>query len=189
MERVAETVQRLKQDASQKRIVIAIDGRCAGGKTTLGSYLEQEFDANLFHMDDFFLQAGQRTKERLAQPGGNVDYERFKTEVLEPVLFGKEVCYRRFDCGSMQILEGVRMPVKRINIIEGAYSQHPYFGSVYDLKIFLDIDKVSQIENIRRRDGAENLKIFVERWIPMEEAYCKAFDIKEQSDLVWRYKG
>lgn len=66
MERVAETVQRLKQDASQKRIVIAIDGRCAGGKTTLGSYLEQEFDANLFHMDDFFLQAGQRTKERLA---------------------------------------------------------------------------------------------------------------------------
>ena len=33
-------------------------------------------------MDDFFLQPKQRTKERLEQAGGNVDYKRFKKEIV-----------------------------------------------------------------------------------------------------------
>ena len=36
-------------------IILAIDGRCGSGKTTLASYLQKEFKANLFHMDDFYL--------------------------------------------------------------------------------------------------------------------------------------
>ena len=51
-----------------------MEWRCGGGKTALGCYLGQEVDGNLFHVDDLFLQAGQRTKERLAQLGVNVDY-------------------------------------------------------------------------------------------------------------------
>ena len=34
-------------------------------------------------MDDFFLQPYQRTADRLSQIGGNVDYERFKKEILD----------------------------------------------------------------------------------------------------------
>ena len=36
-------------------------------------------------MDDFFLRPEQRTKMRLAEIGGNVDYERFYREVLIPL--------------------------------------------------------------------------------------------------------
>ena len=47
-------------------MMIAIDGRCAAGKTTLADRLKEEFDCSVIHMDHFFLQPKQRTKQRLA---------------------------------------------------------------------------------------------------------------------------
>lgn len=181
---VADAVDKLVQDTKKKRIIVALDGRCASGKTTLGFYLQELFDANLFHMDDFFLQGNQRTVERLAEVGGNVDYERFQSEVLEPLMHGEAVNYRRFNCHNMTIDESVEIPYKRINIIEGSYCMNPYFGDVYDLKVFTDIGEAEQLENIRRRNGEEKMKVFRECWIPKEEAYFKKFQIKEQSDIV-----
>ena len=65
-------------------VTIAIDGRCGSGKTTLANKLKAYFDCHIFHMDDFYLQEYQRTQERYNEPGGNVDRERFKKEVLDP---------------------------------------------------------------------------------------------------------
>ena len=70
-------------------VVVAIDGKCTSGKTTLASKLAQIYDCNVFHMDDFFLRPEQRTPERFAEIGGNVDYERFREEVLLPLKSGK----------------------------------------------------------------------------------------------------
>jgi len=183
-EPVVQEIRKLEKRTDKEQILIAIDGKCASGKSTLGSYLKDKWDVNLFHMDDFFLQKHQRTEERLAEVGGNVDYERFKAEVLLPLLEGKEIAYQRFDCGSLE-LQGVnRMKPKRINIIEGSYSQHPYFGDVYDLKVFMEIDSNSQLSNIRKRNGEQGLSMFVERWIPKELDYFEKFDIKGKSDLV-----
>ena len=185
---VVEAIEKLVQDTEKKRIIVALDGRCASGKSTLGFYLQELFDANLFHMDDFFLQAYQRTEERLAEIGGNVDYERFTEEVLKPLLSGEAVHYRRFDCKSMTLAEGVKIPDKRVAIIEGSYCMNPRFGDIYDLKVFTDIEEPEQLENIRVRNGEEKLAVFMKRWIPKEEAYFKKFRIKEQSDIVveWR---
>ena len=47
------------------------------GKSVLGQLLSEVYSCNLFHMDDFFLRPEQRTAERLAEAGGNVDRERF----------------------------------------------------------------------------------------------------------------
>lgn len=63
---------------------VAIDGPCASGKSTLGQLLAGVYGCPLIRMDDFFLRPEQRSPERLAQPGGNVDYERFSREVLSP---------------------------------------------------------------------------------------------------------
>ena len=96
--------------------------------------------------------------------------------------------YRRFDCKSMMLDEGVTVPNKRITIIEGSYCMNPYFGDIYDLKVFMDIGEEEQLANIRERNGEEKLPVFLERWIPKEEAYFQKFQIKEQSDIVveWR---
>ena len=62
------------------RVLIAIDGRCASGKTTLARQLQNLRACNVFHMDDFFLRPEQRTESRLKSPDGNVDCERFLKE-------------------------------------------------------------------------------------------------------------
>lgn len=188
-EPAVSALRKLEEDKRKERIIVAIDGRCAGGKSTLGKYLQQQFDANLFHMDDFFLQKHQRVKERLEEIGGNVDYERFKEEVLLPVMEGKEVQYCVFDCGSFTLGQGVLMQPKRISVIEGSYSQHPYFGDPYDLKIFVDIDRESQLDNIRARNGEQKLPDFIERWIPKEEAYFEKFHIQSRADVILQWRG
>jgi len=177
-------VQKLVGEKDKERILIAIDGKCASGKSTLGFYLKEKFDANLIHMDDFFLQKHQRTPERLTEVGGNVDYERFKEEVLEPLSKAQDVEYGIFDCSTLMIREHRVLKPKRITIIEGSYSGHPYFGNPYDLRIFAEIDYESQLENIRERNGEQKLNDFIERWIPKEEAYFKRFSVKEKSDVV-----
>ena len=58
-------------------VLVAVEGRCASGKTTLASVLQDLAGWSVFHMDDFFLQPWQRTELRMQTAGGNVDYERF----------------------------------------------------------------------------------------------------------------
>ena len=68
--------------AERSRVLVAIEGGSASGKTTLGELLQNVYGCPVFHMDDFFLRPEQRTEARFTQPGGNVDRERFLEEVL-----------------------------------------------------------------------------------------------------------
>lgn len=164
----------------QKPVIVAIDGVCGGGKTTLGRWLAAQYDCNLFHMDDFFLRKEQRTQERYAQPGGNVDYERFYEEILKPILEGRECDYRKLTCSTLTLGEPERISWKRLNIIEGSYSQHPYFGNPYQLCIFLDLPPEEQYRRLLAR-APEKINRFAEEWIPMENQYFEAYAIRDKS--------
>ena len=154
-------------------VIVAIDGKCTSGKTTLASKLAELYDCNVFHMDDFFLRPEQRTPERFAEVGGNVDYERFLEEVLLPLKSSKTFSYRPFDCSTFTLSAPVIVTPKRLNIIEGTYSQHPYFRNPYDLKILLTIDEETQHRRILDRPEFLH-KRFFEEWIPMENRYFDA---------------
>ena len=180
----------LKQEENTDRpILVAIDGRCGSGKTTLGEYLKEQFDCNLFHMDDFFLRVEQRTPDRMKETGGNVDYERFYETVLVPVQKKESVCYQPFSCKKWNLLEAYEIPYKRLNIIEGSYSLHPYFGQQYQLEIFMNIASDVQLANIRKRNGEEKAKEFQEKWIPKEEAYFEKFHVQDGTlEIMWNLK-
>ena len=120
-------------------VIVGIAGKCTSGKTTLATKLAEIYDCNVFHMDDFFLRPEQRTPERFAEVGGNVDYERFKEEILIPLQDGKQFSYRPFDCSTFTLANPVTVIPKQLNIIEGTYSHHPYFGNLYDLKVMLTV--------------------------------------------------
>ena len=51
-------------------VIVAIDGKCTSGKTTLASKLAELYDCNVFHMDDFFLRRPPQTVQVCAVPGG-----------------------------------------------------------------------------------------------------------------------
>ena len=164
-------------------VVVAIDGKCTSGKTTLAAQLAEIYDCNVFHMDDFFLRPEQRTPERFAEIGGNVDYERFREEVLLPLNSGKAFSYRPFDCSTFTLAPPVVVAPKKLNIIEGTYSHHPYFGNPYDLKILLTVNEENQRQRILERPAFLH-KRFFEEWIPMENRYFRGFDIPDRCDIL-----
>lgn len=180
---VAQIREWVEAQTEKQRIIIAIDGSCTAGKSTLAAALTNEFDCNLFHMDDFFLRPQQRTAERFSEPGGNVDYERFYREVLKPLKNGDAFSYRPFDCRTGLLAEEVFVTPRRINIIEGSYSHHPYFGNCYDLKVLLLVSADIRDQRIRRRLPMLQKKFFTD-WIPMEQRYFETFSIREKADLV-----
>lgn len=158
---------------------VAIDGTCGGGKTTLAAILAEVYGANLFHMDDYFLPFERKTPERLAEPGGNVDYERFYAEIGS-VPLSEPVVFRTYDCSCGQLGEWQKVEPSKVRIVEGSYSMHPHFGDIYDVKMWVEIDPQLQRERILRRNGEKMLMRFVNEWIPMENHYAEAFGIAEK---------
>lgn len=182
---VMKICERIAAMQEKTQILVAIDGSCTSGKSTLADMLEQKLDCNLFHMDDFFLRPEQRTPERLAQTGGNVDYERFRAEVLLPLKAGGAFSYRPYDCSTGKLKDPVTVQPKRINVVEGTYSCHPRFEGTYDLTVFLQVTPAVRRQRILSRPVFLQ-KRFFEEWIPMEQAYFADFSIGEKSDLtVW----
>lgn len=156
-------------------VLVAIDGRCGSGKTTLAEAISRQGEAAVVHMDDFFLRPEQRTPERFAEPGGNVDRERFLEEVLIPLGMDREAAYRPYNAHSQRFLEPVRLERKPVILVEGSYSCHPALWDFYDLHIFLDVPPAEQLLRIESRNGREGLEMFRARWIPLEEKYIQAF--------------
>lgn len=166
-------------------IVIAIDGNSGAGKSTIAKQLSNIFECNIFHMDNFFLTPELRTQERFNEIGGNVDYVRFKKEVGQGLRIRKEFQYRIYNCQTGTFDQTITVKPKKINIVEGVYSMHPTLINLYNLKIFLSIDKEEQGRRILKRSGSELYKRYIDLWIPMEDQYFEHMGIREQSDFVY----
>lgn len=167
-----------------ERVLLAIDGMAAAGKTTAAGLLSRRWDAPVVHMDDFFLPPALRTEARLAEPGGNVHYERFQAEVLAPLSAGGPFSYRRFRCSLMAYDGAAPVSDSPVVMVEGAYALHPRFGDYADVTAFFAVSPALQKRRIIHRGGTAAWEAFQSRWIPMENTYHAAFGIRERAQLV-----
>lgn len=166
------------------KVILAIDGPCGSGKSTYALLLSEKYDANLFHMDDFFLRPEQRTSTRLNEPGGNVDYERFDSEVLSNFLKGFPFKYRPYSCSEGKLDNEIEVPFKKLNIVEGVYSMHPSLASFYDIKVFMKVSRKEQIKRITKRNGKIGAERFIKEWMPLENLYFSHYKIENQCDIT-----
>ena len=182
---IAEALEeKNEREASESAsLIVAIDGRCASGKSTLAAELAKRLDANLIHMDDFFLRPEQRSAERLAVPGENIDHERFLSEVLLPLRRHHAFSYRPFSCATQKLSDPVVLSPKAVTLIEGSYACHADLRDCYDLRIFLTVDPTEQMRRIEARNGSY-AEVFRDRWIPLEEAYFRACSVPACCHLV-----
>lgn len=178
---IGHAVGQLPAPASRP-LLVAIDGRCASGKSTLGEQLHRQHGWPVIHMDDFFLRPEQRTQARYAVPGENIDHERFEAEVLRPLHRDGCAAYRPFDCGAMALGALVAVPAAPVVLVEGSYACHPALRPYYDLRVFLTVPPQEQLRRIRARNG-EYARVFQEKWIPLEESYFSACRVAEQCEL------
>ena len=180
-----EIIKKIKEASeSKKLLLIAVDGPCASGKTTFAKAVAAETGAQVIHTDDFFLPSEMRTPERLSLAGGNFHYERFAEQVTNGIASGRSFEYGVYSCSEGRITEKRMAVPEGIIIVEGSYSMHPETGMEWDLRIFVEAGYGVRIERILKRNGEEKLKVFKEKWIPMEDAYFEFFGIREKSDIL-----
>ncbi len=70
MQEIIDRILQALEGQTGRVKTVAIDGRCAAGKTTLAQALADATGGGVIHMDDFFLPTGLRTAARLEEPGG-----------------------------------------------------------------------------------------------------------------------
>lgn len=167
---------------SNRNLIIAIDGMCASGKTTIAGLLAKLYDTRVIHMDDFFLPLNLRTPSRYEEIGGNIDYVRFKKEIIEKL--DQDILYKPYNCKTISFTNELRLPLCEITIIEGSYALHPNFGEYYDLAIFVEVSNEEQIERIIHRNGINQINIFKEKWIKLENTYFEHFNIKKRTNFI-----
>ena len=181
--------------ATRGRAFVGIDGRLASGKTTLTAHLKEcllaegHTELAVVHADDFFLRPHQRTADRLATPGGNLDRERLLSEVLTPLSAGRTAVYRPYLCSSGAFGEEIAVSPVKILIVEGSYSCHPELAEYYDIRVFLDTPPDLQWERVLKREGCERAAAFRDRWIPLEEKYFCALDPASNANIRLHLDG
>ena len=168
----------------KKRLIVALDGMSCSGKTTFAAQLAERFSGSVVHMDDFFLPRDQFTEEMQALPGGNMDRERFQADVLAPLKAGADFSYSAFSCQEQSLLPDKVQVSGRLVVVEGAYALLPVWGKYWDLALFLQVSAEEQQGRLLLRNGARGMVPFLTRWIPREESYFAACDVKIRCDAV-----
>ena len=168
----------------QDRAIMALDGMSCSGKTTFAQALAEKFSGSVVHMDDFFLPADRFTEEMQALPGGNMDRDRFRAEVLSPLSAGGDFAYAAFSCRDQALLPDKVQVSGRLIVVEGAYALLPAWGKYWDLALFLQVSREEQQGRLLLRNGAKGMVPFLMRWIPREESYFKACNVKDRCDAV-----
>ena len=187
-----------------KPLVLALDGRCGSGKTTLANTLARQFPASItLHTDDFYLPPAQRIRGWEKTPCANMDLDRLRDEALRPAYEGQAVQYRAYSCR-----EGAYLPARELVsfrcrsasacsaylparelaaqplvILEGSYSHHPLLTGYETLRVFLTCAKEEQTRRLQAREG-ERYANFAARWMPLEEGYFAQYHIAETADFV-----
>ena len=182
---LTQTIASLLEAHPERPVLIALDGRCGSGKTTLAVQLAEQFPGSaVFHTDDYYLPPAQRIRNWAETPCANMDLTRLREEVLVPAQAGAAVRSRAYSCREGAYLPEQCVPPAPLYILEGSYSHHPILAGFYDLKVFITCSKKEQARRLQAREG-ERYENFVRRWIPLEEAYFAQCRIEALADLLW----
>lgn len=167
-----------------KPLVLALDGRCGSGKTTMAAALAEQFpDSIVLHTDDFYLPPAQRVDGWEHIPCANMDLTRLRDEVLRPAKAGKPVPYRAYSCREGTYRPAQLLPAQPLVILEGSYSHHPLLAPYEDFRVFMTCSDAEQTRRLQAREG-DRYANFAARWIPLEEGYFAQYGIEERADFV-----
>ena len=174
---------KLNEKKSDYSFFLGIDGRCGAGKTTLAKQIANQYECNVVHMDDFYLPISQRNESVMNQPGGNIDFQRLLDEIILPLSARRDTVYYSYDCHTDKFIKAKELSADLATVIEGAYSCHPKIKSYYDFTVFYDITKEQQLMRLRQRNP-QQLKNFLNIWIPREEKYFDFYNVMEECNIV-----
>ena len=181
---LARLSAQLQNQKSKKPFLLAIDGGCASGKTSLAAALGESLGAPQIHTDDFYLPFDARGGAHT--PAAHMDISRLEIEVLKPASCGKRITFRPYSCRENKMLAPVAIETQNapLLIIEGCYSLHPRLAPYYNYKLFMTAAPAARQRRVIKRAGAGAWPAFRDIWIPAEELYFSSFKIAGKADYT-----
>ena len=183
---IAELINVAEKASKEKAgqfILIALEGPCGSGKSTLASFMAEQYDWQVIHMDDFYLPWSKRAENWESVPSGNIDTERLVGEVLKPLWENQTVTYRPYHCREDIYAQEQCLHPTGMVLLEGNYSMLPVLLPYSDLNLFLDTEESVCMERLKQREG-ERFEWFCHMWLPMERKYRMELSIRENCDFV-----
>ena len=164
---------------TRERMLITLDGPCASGKTTAAAFFGERLGVPVLHTDDFVVPHARKTPERLSIPGGNCDWERLTRELLGPWKEGGRAVVRKYDFRSDRFCPPEALPDTPLLILEGSYCNLPAIRALADLRLFAATDPAERRARLEKRESPDSLRRFDLRWIPLENAYFRAYRLPD----------
>lgn len=156
--------------------IIALEGKCASGKSTISNNLK---NVTIIDVDEFFLRQELKTKERLEEIGGNIDYDLYE-QCLKTIKPNSTITYTIFDCQT-QTYKQKTIEIKDKVLLVGVYSYHHKVRKYIDKLAYLLINKDTQLQRLKQR---KMYLRFINEWVPMEEKYYNSFDFIGNCDIL-----
>ena len=154
------------------KLLIALEGRCGSGKTTISNLLS---NVTIIHVDDFF---DEKKKQRL-------DYDRLVKLLnkLKSAKVGEKIEFDAFSCSDWSYHKK-EITVNKIIVVEGVYSYSEEVREFFDEVVFSVISKEVQLERLTNRENEFYLQKYLNVWIPREEEYYNTFDFVSNANIL-----
>ena len=139
---------------------VGIGGRGGSGKTTLAALVP---GAQVVGTDEFWN-------------GEGFDLERLRDEVVDPLATGREARYASWDWDARRPGGKRRVMPEGIVVVEGVCALHRMFRDAYDVRVWVEAPYATRLARGVARDGEAARATWIDRWMPMEDAYVERDD-------------
>ena len=153
-------------------MVIAIEGRSASGKSTLGRQLAGRPDVALVEMDDFYRVDDQVARASYSPEDGvdrYFDWQRLRDEALVPLSEGRVATFRVYDWDNNADGDFKVVGPRPFVVIEGVYSARPDTRSIVDLVVMVDTPR--EVAAARQMGRGQSATQWIARWRAAENYY------------------
>lgn len=172
-EQAVEIVARLAA-ARTGLTLVGIDGFGGAGKSTLAAATAEAVPgAVVVHVDDF-----------AAPVIPEWDWDRFRAQVLLPLLAGRPARYQVWDWDRNVGADWVSVPAHGLVIVEGVSSTRSEVGAPWALTIWVQAPRSQRLQRAIARDGESMRPQWEQVWMPSEQAYAEREAPQERVDLI-----
>lgn len=152
--------------------LVVVDGAGGSGKSVFAARLmtatEKYVKTVIVSVDDFYRPAGERTSEFT----GLFNLGRLRSEVIEPYVSGKRITYRPYDWEIEAVSSKERTAGHAdVLIVEGVFALSTALAWTGALGVWVDAPMDLRLARGLERDGEAARDVWVNDWIPREDAY------------------
>jgi uridine kinase len=196
VERVAEAASGLLDDGD--RVMIAVDGPDAAGKTTFADALRCAAREPVIRasFDDFQHSRAARGRRGALSPEGYYrdafDHASLRSQLLIPFQDGTpHVCVAQFDYRRDQVaLRWAEVPPRAALVVDGVFLQRPELAGMWSLVVYLTVSpETSLLRGIARDSGALGTTArvterYLHRYLAGQAIYRAEADPDANADIV-----